>query len=144
MSRNYIRYSNRSGLGDSDILDIRLAASIETNSVRDIAREMGLPKSTVHDIITGKTWSHVPSPVTLYKNYSIFPDGRIWSTKAGKFLAIRMNKSGALNVEIQVNGTRKTVPVASLVAKAFHGKTSAKISFIDGDNTNIHFTNIAR
>jgi hypothetical protein len=144
MSRNYVKYSSRSMLSDSDVIDIRRDAdSAENFSVRELAAKHAVPKSTVHDILTGKTWSHVPNPVTVYKNYSIFPDGRVWSNKTSKFLQAKMAKSGTLSVELQVNGTRQTVPVASLVAKAFLGKKSTKLSFVDGDSTNVHFTNIA-
>ena len=139
-SQNYVSHSTRSGLSDSDVLDIRLAS--RSTSVRNIARQMTLPKSTVHDIISGKTWGHVPNPVVVYRNYSVFPDGRVWSNKSNKFLTSKLNRNGTLTVEVTVNGSRKTVQVATLVARAFLGSRGSRLNYKDGDRTNVHFTNL--
>lgn len=140
MTRNYTQHSKRSGVSERDVLDIRSLSA--TRSVRQIASDLNIPKSTVHDIITGKTWSHVPEPVTVYKNYTIYPDGRIKSNKVGQFMSTKMSRDGSLTVELTVNGNRKTISVATLVAKAFLKSKSSKLSFADGDKTNVHFTNI--
>lgn len=143
MSNSYVTYSSRSGLTDSDVLDIRVAA--KTSSVRSVARSFATPKSTVQDIVSGKTWGHVPNPRVLnsLKNYTIYPDGRVWSNKTNKFLSTKLDKAGSLSVELVANGKRKSFSVASLVARAFSGKKSvSKVSYRDGDSTNVHFTNL--
>lgn len=140
MSKSYFQHSPRSGLSDSDVLDIRAASA--TSSIRQIAKYMDVPKSTVHDIISGKTWSHVPNPVLVHKNYSVFPDGRVWSNKTNQFLIKKLNKDGTLTVDITINGTKKTTTVAALIAKAFYNSKSTKLTYVDGDKTNVHFTNI--
>jgi hypothetical protein len=144
MSRNYLNFSKRSGLSDTDVIDIRLAYLTDKISVRNLAAHYFVPKSTIHDIIVYKTWNHVPEPVKLkqYKDYSVFPDGRILSNKTKKFLSTKMDRSGTLNVDLTVAGKRKSVSVASLVAKAFLGSKSTKLTYRDEDKTNVHFTNI--
>lgn len=140
MTRNYTQHSKRSGVSERDVLDIRSLST--TRSVRQIASDLNIPKSTVHDIITGKTWSHVPEPVTVYKNYSIYPDGRVKSIKSGQYMSTKMNREGIITVELTVNGSRKTISVAALVAKAFLNSKSSKLRYADEDKTNVHFTNI--
>ena len=140
MTKNYTHFSKRSLITENDVLTIRRVAN--KSSVREIAANYDIPKSTVHDIITRKTWNHVPNPVTIYKNYSIYPDGRVWSNKSNQFMTQKLNREGVVTVELSVNGTRKTISVATLVAKAFHNSKSTKLSYVDGDKTNVHFTNI--
>lgn len=142
ISKNYVSYSSRTGLYDSDVMDIRLLAA--KKSIRNIASSLGIPKSTIHDIVIGKTWSHVPTPKILnqLKNYTIFADGRVWSNRTSKFLSPKMDKLGHVNVELIIDGKRQAHSVALLVAKAFLGKKGNKISFRDKDVSNVHFTNI--
>lgn len=142
MTKNYTQFSKRSLISERDVLAIRERFHTLGYSVRQIASNLNLAKSTVHDIITGKTWSHVPNPVTVYKNYNVYPDGRVWSNRSNQFMTQKLNKEGVITVELTINGNRKTVSVASLVARAFHNSKSTKLSYADGDKTNVHFTNI--
>lgn len=138
---NYIRYSAQSGLTDSDIIDMRVEAAMKDTSPSVIGERYGIDRTTAARIISGRTWSHVPAPKTI-GNYKIYPDGRIYSKSAGRFLQQTTTKDGSAFVELRANGEREKVSVASLVARAFLGTKSTRIGFINGDASDTHFTNL--
>lgn len=137
----YIRQSAQTGLSDSDIIDMRVAAEREGLTATAIGERYGIDRTTAGRIITGRTWSHVPSP-KAQGNYVIYPDGRIFSKSAGRFMQPSVGKDGLKYVELRANGNREKVSVASLVAKAFLGTRSNKISFVNGNRSDVHFTNL--
>lgn len=136
----YIRQSAQSGLKDSDIIDIRQLA-VDGLTATAISEIYPIDRTTAGRIITGRTWSHVPAP-KAQGNYTIYPDGRIFSKAAGRFLQPSVGRDGMKYVELRSNGNREKVTVASLVAKAFLGTRSNKISFVNGDTSDVHFTNL--
>lgn len=138
---NYIRSSAQSGLTDSDIIDMRVEAQRNGTSATAIGEMYGIDRTTAGRIISGRTWSHVPAPKAL-GNYSIYPDGRVFSKSAGKFMQPSIGRDGLQYIELRANGTREKVSVAGLVAKAFLGTKSNKISFVNGQTTDPHFTNL--
>lgn len=142
MSTTYQRYSPRSGFTDSDIIDMRIAAEREQLSSRQLAARYGINQTTAARIVSGRTWSHIPSPKEM-GNYVVYPDGRVFSKAAGRFMQVSTGRDGNIYIEMRANGSRKKVAVASLVAYAFLGaRKSSKISFRNGDSTDTHFTNL--
>lgn len=140
---NYLKYSEASGLTDSEVMQIRYEwHSDPSTSIRKISQKYNRPRSTVGDIIAGRTWTHVPDAqeMTSLKNYVVFADGRIYSYKSKKFLTHKITNDG-VTVRVVVNGKQKDVSVASVVAKAFHG-SSKKLTYVDGNPHNVHFTNL--
>lgn len=139
---SYIRSSAQSGLTDSDILDIRVYASNTGDTTTNIGENWNIDRTTAGRIINRTTWAHVPSPKQV-GNYSIYPDGRVFSKAAGKFMQTTMGRDGLQYVELRTGGTREKVAVAALVAKAFLGTKSRNITFINGNSRDAHFTNLA-
>ena len=137
----YIRRSAQTGLTDSDIIDIRLTAQRSGLASTLIADTYGIDRTTASRIINRRTWSHVPEPKQV-GNYSIYPDGRIFSKSSGRFMQPNIGRDGLQYVELRANGKREKVTVASLVAKAFLGTKSKNITFVNGDTTDAHFTNL--
>lgn len=137
----YIRHSAQTGLKDSDILDIRRLAEVEGLTATDIGAQFGIDRTTAGRIINGRTWSHVPAP-KAQGNYVVYPDGRIYSKSSGRFMQPSVGRDGNQYVELRSNGTRQKVTVASMVAKAFLGTRSTKIAFVNGDTSDVHFTNL--
>lgn len=138
---SYIRHSAQTGLSDSDIIDMRVQAQREGLSATAIAADYGIDRTTAGRIITGRTWSHVPAPKQI-GNYSVYPDGRIFSKAAGRFMQPTVGRDGIEYVELRSGGNREKIAVAALVAKAFLGTKSNKISFVNGDASDAHFTNL--
>lgn len=141
---NYIRHSTQTGLTDSDVLDMRTRAQRDGTTATSIAETYGIDRTTAGRIITGRTWSHVPAPKQIgkYTNYSIYPDGRVYSKSSGRFIQTTIGKDGIGYVELRTGGERAKFVVAELVAKAFLGTKSKKISFANGDGADAHFTNL--
>lgn len=138
---NYIRHSTQTGLTDSDIIDMRVGAQRDNLTATDISMIYGIDRTTAGRILSMRTWSHVPSPKQI-GNYSVYPDGRIYSKAAGRFMQSSIGRDGSEYVELRTGGSREKVAVASLVAKAFLGTKSNKISFANGDASDAHFTNL--
>lgn len=146
MKATYVRESKQSGISDSLVLDIRKAyASGATKT--EIADAYGVDRKTIYNIVEGNTWTHVPSPrpAGSFKNYEVFPDGRVWSRNAGRFVSTRTRRDGTVVVELRNGDRRQSVDVALLVARAFVNKnvrTPSSIGYRDADSTNVHFSNL--
>lgn len=143
---SYRRNSYRSSLTDTDVSNIRLQAMSGYNE-SEIAEINGVHRKTVYNILQNRTWKHVPEPRTPYgfKDYLVFPDGRVYSQRSRDFISTSSRADGTPVVRVQRSGgNRVTVPVASLVARAYHGSRSdsPNISYADGNPSNTHFTNI--
>lgn len=138
---NYIRNSTQTGLSDSDIIDMRVKAQRDGLSATAIAADYGIDRTTAARIISGRTWTHVPAPKQI-GNYTVYPDGRIFSKSAGRFMQGTIGRDGIEYVELRANGNRKKFAVAALVAAAFLSTKSKKISFANGDASDAHFTNL--
>lgn len=139
---NYIRYSAQSGLTDSDIIDMRVAAERHSLSATYIGETYGIDRTTAGRIISGRTWGHVPAPKQM-GNYTVYPDGRVYSKAAGRFMQPSVGRDGLQYVELRSNGSREKVALSMLVAKTFLGaKQSNKVSFINGNTSDVHFTNL--
>ena len=138
--------SNRTNLNDSVVSDIRLAA-MRGVSTSEIARATGVHRKTVYNILEGNTWSHVPEPARAYgyKDYLVFPDGRVYNPTTDTFLTTTERASGEPVVRARTSsGKRVTTPVATLVANAYYGVRSKtpSVTYADGNPRNTHFTNI--
>lgn len=145
MQQKYMRYSEQSMLTDSDVLDMRSAFATGSVTAEELADLYGINRSTAERIVTGKTWTHVPSPRQINRGkYEVYPDGRIRSISNNQFLTTRF-KDGQEVVELRANGKREVTPVSYLVARAFISpnlRSTKSIRFI-GDSSDNHFTNIA-
>jgi hypothetical protein len=139
---NYTRYSTQAALTDSDVIDMRvLASSSEEITAAEIGDMYGIDPTTARRIINGRTWTHVPQPKQI-GNYSVYPDGRIYSRAAGRFMQPQTGKDGQQYVELRSGGSRQKVSVALLVARAFINKNAKTVNFINGNAEDVHFTNL--
>lgn len=81
-----------------------------------------------------------------YKNYEIYPDGRIWSKSRNKWMKPRANKSGYLQVNlVDNNGKMKRYTVHKIVYEAVSGKPIPKgyeINHISENKTENFFENL--
>lgn len=142
----YRRNSSHSILNDSTVADIRMMA-LRGESTAEIARTTGVHRKTVYNILEGNTWSHVPTPVRAYgfPNYLVFPDGRVYSPTSDQFITATPRSNGEPVVRIKnSSGKRVTTPVSTLVARGYHGTRARKpqVTYVDGNPSNTHFTNI--
>lgn len=141
---NYRQNSTRSTLTDSNVLDIRrLSGQV---SERQLATQFNIHRKTVYNIANNKTWRHVPQPktITSFKNYTIYPDGRVWSNASNQFMKQTQRASGENTVKLRNGSQSKTFAVSELVARAFLGtrKRNLQIQYADGNPSNNHFQNI--
>ena len=58
-------------------------------------------------------------PVVGYKDYLIYPDGKVFSTKSNKFLKPNITPQGYKSVELFNNNGSKRLLIHRLVAQAF-------------------------
>ena len=118
---NFRNTSNQSALTASDVLDIRHLH--DDNGVNDaqLARQYGVSRKAIYNIVNRKTWTSVPTPTSVrgFSGYSVYPDGRVLSKATGEFLSTINRASGPAVRLRQANGRRTTVPVASLINKGF-------------------------
>ena len=145
---SYRRFSTQNpSISDSTVADIRLLAA-QGLSQSEIAEQVGVHRKTVYDVISFRTWNHVPEPVRAYgfPDYLIMPDGRVFSTLSEQFISTSTRSDGTPVVRVRnSSGNRVTVPVANLVARGYMGTRSQnpRISYRDCNPSNTHFTNIA-
>lgn len=121
--------------------------ALRGDSTSSIARETGVHRKTVYNILEGNTWAHVPTPVRAYgyPEYLVFPDGRIYSSASDKFITANARSNGEQIVRIKNSkGQRVTTPVSTLVARGYHGTRARtpNVTYRDGNPSNTHFTNI--
>jgi hypothetical protein len=141
----YRKTSSHSSLTDSQVADIRLMA-MRGLTQTEIAEEVGVHRKTVYNIIERNTWNHVPDPVRPYgfRNYLVFPDGRVYSSVSDKFITPTIRANGEQVVRINnSSGNRVTIPVANLVARGYYGSRRESVTYRDGNPSNTHFTNIS-
>lgn len=117
--------SARSNLSASQVLDIRRLHDVEGVNDAQLSRLYAVSRKTIYDIEQRRTWKHVPSPVIVrgYKGYSVYPDGRVYSTAKSRFLTQANRIKGGPVVQMNTSGgRRRLVSVNSLVAKGFRVK----------------------
>ena len=51
-------------LKESDVIHILLCLRLDVSTVRELAKRHGVNPETVYDIVHGKTWKHVSSPLS--------------------------------------------------------------------------------
>lgn len=144
MTTQYRTKSNKSQLTDSSVLDIRrLSGQVPE---RALAKQFNIHRKTIYNIVNYKTWQHVPEPKTIasFKNYTIYPDGRVWSNASNKFMKLTTRASGENVVKLRNGSKSKTVAVSELVAKAFLGtrKRNIQVTYLDGNPSNSHHQNL--
>ena len=138
--------SSHSILNDSTVADIRMM-KLRGETTSQIARTTGVHRKTVYNILEGNTWAHVPTPVRAYgyPDYLVFPDGRVYSSTSDKFITASNLSNGSPVVRIKTSGGKRvTTPVSTLVARGYHGTRARKpqVTYVDGNPSNTHFTNI--
>lgn len=144
MTREYRTTSTRSSLTDSTVLDIRrLSGQVPE---RQLAEQFDIHRKTIYNIVNNKTWQHVPEPkpIASFRNYSIYPDGRVWSNVSNRFLKPTTRASGESYVKLRNGSKSRTVSVSELVARAFLGtrKRNITVTYRDGNPANSHHQNI--
>ena len=142
--RRYLRNSPHSSLTDSKVMDMHRMFREGLNDTQ-IADRLNVHRKTVYNVRQGNTWAHVPRPVTVrgWQNYEIYPDGRIWSRATKRFLSPRKRRDGELVVELRSGSKRRTLPVSNLVAKAFLKGRNKNVNYLDGNPSNVHYTNLS-
>lgn len=119
---DYSAISARSNLSGSQVLDIRRLHDVEGINDAQLSRRYTVSRKTIYDIEQRRTWKNVPSPVIVrgYKGYTIYPDGRVYSTAKSKFLTQASRIKGGPVVQMNTSsGRRRLVSVNSLVTKGF-------------------------
>lgn len=105
----------------SEVLDIRRLIKTSRLTQTSAATIFGVSRKTIYNILNNKLYRDVPNPrrVAGFKNYEIYPDGRVWSITKGQFVTQKISNLNRVVKISRSNGKRVTVPVASLIAKAF-------------------------
>lgn len=121
---NLIMITNVKAFTKSEVLDIRRMLKNKTVTQTVAAQLFGVSRKTIYNLFTNKLYRDVPNPrqVKEFKNYEIYPDGRVWSINKGQFVAQSFSKLNRVVKISRTDGKRVTVPVASLIAKAFKVK----------------------
>lgn len=103
------------------VVSIRMMREQEDRSVRNIAQELNLPKSTVGDVISRRTWGHIPEgePLNLNPAYTIYPNGAIWSDTKNNTITPVGPKQDRVRLYSTQAGTRMTMFVDDLLAEHF-------------------------
>jgi hypothetical protein len=79
-------------LTESQVSEIRLRASILGESQTSLAKEYGVGRSTIGDIVNYRTWKNVKFPKILKENTYQLSDGRVYSCNSKKFLQVSVEK----------------------------------------------------
>ena len=114
------RASNHSTLTGSQVLDIRRLYNEGSNDTI-LANQFGVSRKAIYNIVNRNTWNNVPTPITVrgFKDYVVYPDGRVFSKATGDVISTITRTSGPA-VRIRTSGgNRTTVPISSLVQKGF-------------------------
>lgn len=76
--------------------------------------------------------------------YFATEDGKIYSSKSGKFISQRTNQRGYLVVNLSINGKCKTFTVHRLIAKAFLYRNAdfRVVNHLDGNKLNNNISNL--
>lgn len=114
------KLSNHSDLTGSKVLDIR---RLYASGLGDTAlsQQFGVSRKAIYNIVNRITWTDVPEPTTIrgFRDYVVYPDGRVFSKSTGDQISLIERVSGPA-VRIRTSGgARTTVPVSSLIQKGF-------------------------
>lgn len=113
--------SNHSTLTGSKVLDIRRLHDEEGYNDAQLARQFSVSRKAIYNIVERKTWTDVPTPTTVrgFKDYTVYPDGRVFSKATNAFISPITRSSGPA-VRIRTSGgKRTTVPVSNLIERGF-------------------------
>lgn len=112
--------STQSGLTASDVLEIRRLHDEDGWNDAQLSREFGVTRKAIYKIVNRLSWAHVPAPRAArgFRGYTVYPDGRVRNAR-GQFLSTIDRATGpAVRVRTS-SGERRTVPVQTLMQKAF-------------------------
>lgn len=117
---DFTNLTNQSGLTASDILDIRRLHDEEGYNDAELSRQFGVTRKAIYNIVNRRVYKQIPTPTTVrgFGNYRVYPDGRVQSKATGIFLTEIARASGPAVRVRRANGTRTTVPVATLLKRA--------------------------
>jgi hypothetical protein len=94
-------------LTKSEVSEIRFRALILGETQISLAREYGVGRSTVGDVINYRTWKDVKFPRTIKKNIYELADGRVYSCNVKKFLQVSVEKNTNKKYVRLSNGGKK-------------------------------------
>ena len=112
--------SRHSTLTGSQVLDIRRLRA-EGVSDTELAEQFNVSRKAIYNIVERFTWNNVPEPKTVrgFRDYTVYPDGRVFSKATGdQISAIKRSSGPAVRLRTS-NGTRTTIGVNDLVKKGF-------------------------
>lgn len=99
---------------------------------------------------TSKTWVYVDMPGIAKNSYRIYPSGKVYSEKVGKFISPTKNSKGYKCMHLVTeDGGRKQEFIHRLLAYAFIKRTDRDtkyhrdfVHFIDFDKSDLSVTNL--
>ena len=112
--------SRHSTLTGSQVLDIRRLRA-EGLSDTDLAEQFNVSRKAIYNIVERHTWNQVPKPKTVrgFKDYTVYPDGRVFSKATGEQINT-INRASGPAVRLRTSGgARTTIGVCDLVKKGF-------------------------
>ena len=111
--------SAHSSLTGSQVLDIRHLHDNEGLNDAELSRRFGVSRKAIYNIVERHTWDQIPSPTTVrgFKNYTVYPDGRVFSNTTGEQIAEIPRASGPAVRIRNSSGVRTTVPVSTLLER---------------------------
>jgi hypothetical protein len=118
--------STQSHLTATDVLEIRRLHDEEGMNDAELARQFAVTRKAIYKIVNRLSWADVPAPRAArgFRGYTVYPDGRVRNGR-GQFLSTIDRATGpAVRVRTS-SGERRTVPVQTLIQKAFGKQVAA-------------------
>lgn len=78
-----------------------------------------------------------------FPHYYVTEDGRVWSTKTGRFLNASAVAEDIPQLRVRLNGKTKYVQYPVAEAWLDNPEKHARVRLLDGDPTNLHKDNLA-
>lgn len=100
-------------LNETMVVDIRNLHTTGMTQVK-IAELFTISTRTVRHVINKTRWTNVPDMVTVFNNYVLSHDGRLWSKNTQKYITTKGGKA-----KISLNGKSKVVDLSKLMKKYF-------------------------
>lgn len=80
-------------LTESQVSEILLRTTVLGQTQTAVAEVFGVGRSTVGDIVNGRTWRAIPAPRKVKNGFYQLSDNRVYSLASDKFLSVSLDKS---------------------------------------------------